>query len=301
MRPLLSIFALAFPFFVFGCADSEPAPTKQIAITIDDGPVARWWSEPSPAHRTRIVDSLITALDRWDAPATLFVIGRNAESPEAQALLARWKEAGVDLENHTYNHPNFAQISLDSIYQEIERTNDVLAAAGADDVDYLRVPFLIEGDLERKQALHDWLARNGMRNAYVTVNNQDWRYNADYAALEDSSKAGGEQVGRDYVQHMLESVAYWENVANELEGRPVNQVLLLHANRVNRDYLSVLLDSLDARGYGFITLDEAYEDPIYAEPDVYVSEGGESFLEHVRKSRALRGEPVSKSAGADIE
>ena len=62
-------------------------------------------------------------------------------------------------------------------------------------------------------------------------------------------------------------------------------MLLLHANRVNRDYLGQILAMLKAEGYRFVSLDEAYRDPIYREAESWVSPNGVSFLEQVKQTR----------------
>ncbi len=61
-------------------------------------------------------------------------------------------------------------------------------------------------------------------------------------------------------------------------GRDVDHVLLLHANVLVADRLGALLDSLSARGFTFVSLEEALSDPVYARPDGYTGPHGLSWL-----------------------
>ena len=64
-----------------------------------------------------------------------------------------------------------------------------------------------------------------------------------------------------------------------------------------RRHLDALLASLVARGYRFITLEEAMRDPAYATPDVFVGANGPSWL--FRWSRTIA--PASNfSADPDV-
>ena len=67
---------------------SEP----EVWLTIDDG--------PSPAHTAKILD----LLDRFNARATFFVIGRRAE--EYPHLITEILSRGHEIANHTYTHPS---------------------------------------------------------------------------------------------------------------------------------------------------------------------------------------------------
>jgi peptidoglycan/xylan/chitin deacetylase (PgdA/CDA1 family) len=56
-------------------------------------------------------------------------------------------------------------------------------------------------------------------------------------------------------------------------GYEVKQILLLHANELNADYAGDLMAMLRTRGYRFITLDAALQDPAYALPDAQAARG----------------------------
>lgn len=75
----------------------------------------------------------------------------------------------------------------------------------------------------------------------------------------------------------------------------IPQILLLHANEINADCLDEMLDRLEARGYAFVSLEEAVRDPAYRTPDEYVGRNGPSWLHRWRvtlgQPSRLRDEP----------
>jgi peptidoglycan-N-acetylglucosamine deacetylase len=64
----------------------------EVWLTIDDG--------PSPAHTVKILD----LLERFNARATFFVIGKRAE--EYPHLITEILSRGHEIANHTYTHPS---------------------------------------------------------------------------------------------------------------------------------------------------------------------------------------------------
>lgn len=85
---------------------------KCVALTFDDG--------PHPQYTPMILD----ILDKYDAKATFFVIGKNAKSyPDiVKDEVARGHEIG----NHTYSHPDLKKISADEFLMEIQKTSDII-------------------------------------------------------------------------------------------------------------------------------------------------------------------------------
>ncbi|TGB03778.1 polysaccharide deacetylase family protein [Halobacillus salinus] len=99
---------------------------KVVALTFDDGP-------------TENVEELLPILEKYDAKATFFLIGKDMEEhmEEAKAIV----EAGHQVGNHTYNH-NPMVFKRYSFYQsEVDRTNELIREAGYErDIDF-RPPY----------------------------------------------------------------------------------------------------------------------------------------------------------------
>lgn len=85
---------------------------KCVALTFDDG--------PHPTYTPEILD----ILDKYDAKATFFVIGQNAEQYPDIVLDAYSR--GHEIGNHTYSHPDLKKISVEKLMEEIQKTQDVI-------------------------------------------------------------------------------------------------------------------------------------------------------------------------------
>ncbi|MFP3939966.1 MAG: hypothetical protein ACLF0P_06655 [Thermoanaerobaculia bacterium] len=144
----------------------------------------------------------------------------------------------------------------------------------------------------------------------MTVDNSEWIYGGAYArAYERGDREAMERLAADYVPYMVRMVEFYEGQSRILFGREIPQVLLLHAYLLNAEYAGELLDRLEERGYEWIRLEEALEDPAYDEPDTYTGPGGITWLHRWALTREVdrsmfAGEPeapdwVREAAGMD--
>lgn len=84
-----------------------PPPTSGnvVYLTFDDG--------PAPGYTPQVLD----VLARYQAPATFFMIGRQAQANPS--LLAAVRAGGHAVGNHTYSHPWLTRLSNGAISREI--------------------------------------------------------------------------------------------------------------------------------------------------------------------------------------
>ena len=116
-------------------------------------------------------------------------------------------------------------------------------------------------------------------NAVVTLDDQDWVFASAYArALDRKDAALAQRVANAYIPYMESTLAFIEKRTQEVVGRPIAHILLLHMNALNGDMLDGLLRMFERRGYRFITVDEALRDPAYALPDGYAGPNGISWI-----------------------
>ncbi|MCX7569823.1 polysaccharide deacetylase family protein [Tumebacillus sp. DT12] len=88
---------------------------KAVALTFDDGP-------------TDHVDEVIAALAEAEVKATFYLTGREIEQlPDAAKKLVA---AGHELGNHSYSHRRMVFKSPSFLREEIERTDELIRAAG---------------------------------------------------------------------------------------------------------------------------------------------------------------------------
>ena len=87
---------------------------KCVALTFDDG--------PSP-----YTDRLLQILNQNDAKSTFFLIGNKVAANPAGAK--RIADAGMEVANHTWEHPNMTTIPPEDIGSQISKANDAIQAA----------------------------------------------------------------------------------------------------------------------------------------------------------------------------
>ncbi len=90
------------------------ALVKCVALTFDDGP-------------TPFTDRLVRVLRSYNAKATFFLIGNKVAADPAAAR--RIADAGMEIGNHTWEHPNMSTIPSGDIGSQLSRGTQAIAAA----------------------------------------------------------------------------------------------------------------------------------------------------------------------------
>ncbi|HSD65841.1 MAG TPA: polysaccharide deacetylase family protein [Vicinamibacteria bacterium] len=275
-------------------ARTVPGGDRSVAVTFDDlpGPAGGLVSNDVAGLREN-TRRLLAALAAHHVPAVGFVNegklsveGEGAADAEARkAVLKMWVDAGFELGNHTRSHRSLNTTSLADFEDDVVRGEPVTRALLAEKgrpLRYFRHPFLQVGlDLEKRRAFEAFLARRGYTVAPVTIDNDEYIYAAVYAdAVRRGDRPRASAIGADYLRYMESVFAFFEDVSRRLVGREVRQVLLLHANTLNADHFDRLAGAMTARGYAFVTLEEALRDDVYGRPDAYVGRWGVSWLHH---------------------
>ena len=83
----------------------------------------------------------------------------------------------------------------------------------------------------------------------------------DSLAKQDRGRAAA--VRMSYLQYAQAVFGYAERSSQQLYGHAIPQVLLIHDNAINAELLDTLLTQLERRGYRFVSLAEALQDPAY--------------------------------------
>jgi peptidoglycan/xylan/chitin deacetylase (PgdA/CDA1 family) len=246
---------------------------------------------------------LLSALERHRIPAIGFVNENNllvdgVVDERRVALLKQWIRSGQELGNHTFSHRDLHSTPAHVFQAEIERGDDItgrLLAASKKRPRYFRHPFLHTGrSLETKAQVEKFLAQSGYRVAPVTIDNYDYLF---ARAHHLASAAERPRIERAYLDYMTAVVSYYEQQSAAIVGREIRQILLLHANGLNAQTLPALATMLEQRGYTFVTLDRALEDPAYQSADQFTGAGGITWLHRWAMTRGMsgaifRGEPV---------
>ncbi len=198
---------------------------NMVALTFDDG--------PDPVWTPKILD----VLEAKRAPATFFVIGENAiMSP---GLLSRILAGGSEIGNHSYTHPNLAEVSDTGITLELNATQRLIEAYTGRSMRLFRAPYFGDAEPTTTDELHPALIaqERGYLNVGLHVDPNDWQRPGDQAIV-DQTLAG---------------------VARGTDEQPA-RIVLLHDGGGDRSQtvaaLPALIDGLRAKGYTLVPISQ---------------------------------------------
>ena len=109
----------------------KPGHEKELVLTFDDGPDARY----TPA--------VLDILKKENVKAAFFVLGVNAE--DNIPLLRRLAEEGHDIGNHTFTHPNLNHISARRVLVEMRANKRLIECITGRSTILYRPPFSEDG------------------------------------------------------------------------------------------------------------------------------------------------------------
>lgn len=293
--------------------------TREVAVTFDDLPLV---PQTVPLARQQVhTRDLLRSIKAARVPAIGFVnegkLQTNGRTDPAKVkLLEQWLDAGLELGNHTFSHPDLHRIDVARYENDIragERVTSELLRPRGRKIRWFRHPFLHTGtSLETRDRVERFLRTRGVRVAPVTLDNSEWIFARAYEnAIARNDEALEKRLGTEYVAYMDRKLAYFEQQSQALFGRNIRHVLLVHANSLNADWFDELAASMKRRGYTFIPIDRAMEDPAYRSKDEYHGPAGLTWIHRwaitAKKPRDFfAGEPttpqwVLDAAGVESE
>jgi len=302
---------LLFTILLMGVSVSaQPkGSSRRIAITFDDLPYVAVDKQDLPRAQ-RGTREILRVLQGHRAPAvafvnegTLLVVG---EVDARIALLQQWVTAGMILGNHTYSHPDFNMVTVEQFQDEIIKGEVVtrrLMQSHQPYQLYFRHPYTHTGDTQaKKEAIERFLAERGYKVTPHTIENEDFIFNDCYVrALRSHDAAMARRLRETYLNFTIATTEFSERFSPEIFGHEITQTLLLHANDINADCLDEMLERLSARGYRFVTLDEAMSDAAYQTKDAYVGKYGPTWLWRWMSSKSIDTKDLKVSGKDDPE
>ncbi|WP_343600774.1 polysaccharide deacetylase family protein, partial [Mycobacterium sp.] len=182
---------------------------KCVALTFDDG--------PSP-----FTDRLLRILADNNARATFFEIGNKVAADPAGAK--RVADAGMEIGNHTWEHPNMTTIPPADVRDQLTRANDAIAAAtGVTPTLWRPAGGLTDA------AVNEQAAKVGLAGILWDVIPYDW--------INDSNTAASRQILMTQI-------------------RPGSVVLLHDTYSSTVDLVDQFIPVLQANGYRLVTVSE---------------------------------------------
>jgi peptidoglycan/xylan/chitin deacetylase (PgdA/CDA1 family) len=275
---------------------------NSICISVDDLPAV---SKDISIERYELITAkLLETFDHYKIPAIGFVneiklVEASRPESRSEALLRAWVEHGMELGNHTYSHMDYHKNGIEEFEADLARGDHftkTLFDANTKRIKYFRHPYLHTGNSKlKKDQLVEVLSKLNYIEAPVTVDNSDWIFARAYdISLEQRDSTIASRMGRDYVAYMVEKVKYFETQSVGIFGRNIAQILLIHANTINADFLPTLLDELVKNGYRFTSMTETLKDNAYLTPNEYSGSPGISWI---HRWAITQGKPKSFFAG----
>ena len=233
--------------------------SKEISLTFDDAPrYATGYL--SGELRAKI---LIENLKKYKSGPVVFFSVTNQLSNEGVKRLLRYSNEGHIIANHTNTHPNFNKTSLNDYKNDFLNAHEKLSSYKTFQK-LFRFPYLREGNTKTKlEGMRKILNIHGYKNAYITSNNYDWYIEQLFQkAISVNTKFNFDKMRIFYVNIMMESINYYDQMAIKYLGRSPKHVLLLHELDISALFIGDLIKKLRANGWSIISAKDAYKDEI---------------------------------------
>jgi peptidoglycan-N-acetylglucosamine deacetylase len=267
--------------FLFSLGLAGACAAQKLAITMDDLPS----NGPLPPGVTRVEtakDVLAILKKRHVPPVYGFINAKKLEgSADGAEALKVWA-AAEPVGNHTYSHMDLEQNPAEAFEREIEENEpalELLARKGAtgNEWHWFRYPYLHEGDtVEKRRAVRAYLTAHGYRIAEVTLDWEDYLWNAAYArCVAKGDTKSIPWLRSSYLNTASEFLDLGRAQAKLIYGHEINYVLLMHLGAFSSTILPDALDLLKKKGFKLVTLEEVESDAAYeGDPDVGMKDAG---------------------------
>ena len=233
--------------------------SKEIAITFDDSPrhASGYFDGPTRSKK------LISALKNHNVQQVAFFSVSEKLNAEGIARLNRYAEAGHIIANHTHSHPNINKLTLEDYTKNLLIADNKLKSFNKFEK-LFRFPYLREGNtLRKRDGMRKVLKEHGYKNAYITLNNYDWYIEVLFQkAIKEKHDISFEKMSKFYVDTLMKSIEYYDQMAVNHLGRSPKHVLLLHEMDISALFIGDLIDELRRRDWKIISPLEAYQDEI---------------------------------------
>lgn len=193
-----------------------PTRDKAVAFTFDDG--------PHPLYTRQLLDIFRKA----DGKATFFMIGQEIDAFED--IAAEVHQAGHEIANHTYSHPDLTRLTLEEARTEIQQADERIRQITGKPVLSFRPP-------------------------YFGVNEDILSLAAEFGYTSIGTVNGG---AKDWEQPGVEFIL--DHTRPTIEN---GSIFMFHDGYGERaqtiEAVQVLLEELAAEGYRFLTVSELLE------------------------------------------
>ena len=271
---------------------------KKISLTFEYIP----FMKPMGFFRARELSNMILRdLERESIQAAGFVVQSKVEDDlSTYVILDDWASRGHILGNQTWGAADYNEMEPQHFFEHIrdgQKHLRTIARAHPLNFRFLRFPYLHEGDTEKKKKrIRKDLYRGSYRIAHVSVKTAVNFFNRPFVRSQTEYPEKLETLKEKYLSHVMASLDYAEKQSQAVFGRNIPHVLQLHMGVATALMLKPLIEALKSRGYGFVSLVDALDDPAYSTLEDYVGPLGLTFIDRVA---ATKGLPFDEGSGID--
>lgn len=262
-----------------------PARARDVLVTVDDVPfMADGFDQ---AARAAATDQMLAILQKHGIKAIAFVTLSRRQTPADDALIRRWRDAGHVIGNHGDQHLSYTHVPMAEWLADVERARVGIEQIVGAPVRHFRFPFLREGHTAAHlDAARDWLKRTGQRAVPVTLNLQDYRYEARWQ--EAKTPAERAEATAEYQEEMRRTILAETRIGDALVNDATPQILLLHAMVVSAAQWDALFTWMKQAGYRFAAPDAVLGHPHLNRPHRYIAPYGTSYWLRLKAEQALQ-------------
>lgn len=241
--------------------------SQEIALTFDDVPL----SDGAIYTGTQRSSQIIETLKKNGIKQAAFFVVTSQINREGLQRMKMYSDAGHLLGNHSHSHNWINAMGTAKYISDIQKADSILKSTKLPYEPWYRYPFLDEGPTKTsRDSIRAALAALSLRNAYITIDNYDWYINGALGkAINSNAKINYNELKKFYLEHVYNSIQFYDNIGRQVLGRSPRHVLLLHENDLAALFLGDLIQMLKDKGWKIISPEEAYTDPIATQsPDV---------------------------------
>lgn len=271
MGLLVGFYPMDAPFPSTGKKDKP-----KISFTFDDGSTKDFPNYPLEKWNKLILQHL----QEHKVKAVLFATGSFLSGERGTYVLSSWNDAGHNIANHSFTHPNFnsKKTTLEDFKRELLH-NDSVIRRYSHYYPLFRFPYLKEGDTrEKRDGFRKFLRECGYKIGHVTIDASDWYIDSRLVRrLRKDSALDISGFRQFYLDHLYARASYYDSLAFQLTKRRINHSLLLHHNVASALFLGDIIQFFKDKGWEVIDADKAYTDSIFElEPETLPA--GESLI-----------------------
>lgn len=240
--------------------------SQEIALTFDDAPTGDSPSFKGIERTQRIINHLKT---HGVEQVAFFIITQQIDST-GKIRLKKYSDAGHLLANHTRAHRWIKDIGSKKYIDDITYADSILRKMPGF-MPWFRYPYLDEGKTKgARDSIRIALQKLQLTNGYTTIDDYDWYLNSLLRqAVENKRNVNLKNLKAVYIEHIWNSIQFYDKIAQQSLKRSPKHILLLHENDLAAYFLGDLISFLKEKGWKIISPVEAYKDPIASHtPDV---------------------------------